>query len=55
MQIVERNDIPVSRLPGRLIQSAVGKGATVESGRITVRERSRFALTLTSAAPDKSK
>lgn len=36
MEFVRRDDIPIVQLPGRLIQTAVGKGAAVASEQMTV-------------------
>lgn len=36
MEYVDRNDIKKEALPGRMIQKAVGAGAAIESGKMTV-------------------
>ena len=36
MEVIRRRDIPIDPLPGRKIQRIVGKGASLESGRMTV-------------------
>ncbi len=36
MELVARGDIPETRLPGRVVQNAVGRNSAVDSGRMTV-------------------
>jgi mannose-6-phosphate isomerase-like protein (cupin superfamily) len=36
MKLIKRNDLPVEKLPGRMIQKAVGKGSYLESGKMTM-------------------
>ncbi len=36
MNILHRDSLPLHRLPGRIIQKAVGKGAAAESARMTM-------------------
>jgi hypothetical protein len=36
MELMRRDQLPAQSLPGRVIQSAVGKGAAMASGKMTV-------------------
>lgn len=36
MDLVKRADLPIVKLPGRMIQTAVGKGAAITSEQMTV-------------------
>jgi hypothetical protein len=36
MDLIRRDDVPAKRLPGRVIQSVLGKDAFVPSGKMTV-------------------
>ncbi len=36
MKLLKRSDIPGTRLPGRVIQSAVGQNSMIDSGKMTV-------------------